>query len=81
VDDGRRLVFIRAQSLLWLGQSRVGCIEQRGDAPPREMIAQAGNPLDRMRLIDQPEVVLVFFAFGGVLAAEACTEPVEVTAA
>ena len=40
-----------------------------------------GNPQDRMRLIDRPEAALLFFAFGGVLAAEACTEPVEVTAA
>ncbi|HNK63973.1 MAG TPA: hypothetical protein PLE14_07940, partial [Anaerolineales bacterium] len=41
VDDGRLLVSIRAFPSCGIGQSRVGCIERSGDAPPREMTAQA----------------------------------------
>ena len=56
MDDGKRLVSIRALPNRGEGQLRVGCIERRGDAPPREMTAQAeAIPLDRMRLIDRPE--------------------------
>ena len=41
----------------WGGQFRVGRTERRGDAPPREMIAQWRlGVMDRMRLIDRPEV-------------------------
>ena len=56
MDDGRLLVSTCTLPLSGLGQLRVGCIERRGDAPPREMTAQAeAIPLDRMRLIDRPE--------------------------
>ena len=56
MDDGRLLVSTCTLPLSGLGQLRVGCIERRGDAPPREMTAQAeAIPPDRMRLIDRPE--------------------------
>lgn len=40
MDDGRLLVSIRTLPSCGLGQSRVGCTEQSGDALPREMTAQ-----------------------------------------
>lgn len=58
MDDGRLLVSIRALPSCGLGQSRVGCIERNGDAPPREMTAQVAT-LDRMRLIDQPGAIFI----------------------
>lgn len=48
----------------WGSQFRVGRTERRGDAPPREMIAQADESLlDRMRLIDRPEASIFYARF------------------
>ena len=44
MDDGRLLVSISTHPSCGLGQSRVGCTEQSGDALPREMIAQVATP-------------------------------------